>query len=64
MTAPTGQQVNDAVNAWHSGAGCGMELHEYLGWTWDEYVLWVRDAGEIPARPLASTVEGNEGEEA
>ena len=25
------------VEDWHNGAGEGMELHEYLGLTWEEY---------------------------
>ncbi|MBD8597047.1 hypothetical protein [Pseudomonas sp. CFBP 8772] len=29
------------VEAWHAGlGGAGMQLHEYLGFSWEEYVLW------------------------
>lgn len=42
-------EVENAIDAWHDGAGPGLELHEYLGWTWDEYKLWV-ESGEVPGR--------------
>ena len=35
--------VDAAVEAWHSGAGDGLELHEYLGWSWEQYARWVDD---------------------
>ena len=34
--------VDDWVEAWHTGDGEGLELHEYLGMTWDEYGDWAR----------------------
>jgi hypothetical protein len=46
----TPEQIDDAVDAWHEGAGLGMELHEYLGWTEEEYSAWVSDPKKI--RPL------------
>jgi hypothetical protein len=33
--------VDDFVAEWHVGFS-GEPLHEYLGMTWDEYVLWVK----------------------
>jgi len=36
------EAVDDWVEAWHEGEGLGMELHEYLGMTWDEYGDWAR----------------------
>lgn len=39
-------QIDDAVDAWHDGAGQGQELHEYLGMTWDEYSLWAQDPNQ------------------
>lgn len=42
----TEDELDDAVAAWHDGDGDGLELHEYLGWTWEEYGAWV----EIPHR--------------
>lgn len=38
------EEIDDAVAAWHEG-GSGLELHEFLGMTWEEYALWV----ETPA---------------
>ena len=35
--------LDAAVEAWHSGAGDGLELHEYLGWSWVQYARWVDD---------------------
>jgi hypothetical protein len=46
--------VDDFVEAWHEGAGEGLELHEFLGMTWDEYGHWARTA-ELPAAPSATT---------
>jgi hypothetical protein len=32
--------IDDAIEAWHSSDST-LELHEYLGFTWDEYGEWV-----------------------
>ena len=33
--------VDTFIAQWHSGlAGMDVELHEYLGFTWDEYRVW------------------------
>jgi hypothetical protein len=32
-------EIDDWVDAWHSGND-HLELHEFLGMTWDEYRLW------------------------
>ena len=42
-------QIYDKIDEWHDGAGLNMELHEYLGWTEDEYWDWVRTS-ELPKR--------------
>lgn len=35
-------EIDDYVDAWHDSVeDPGAELHEYLGFTWDEYRLWV-----------------------
>lgn len=33
--------IDDLIDAWHDGAGEGQELHEYLGWTCEQYARWV-----------------------
>jgi hypothetical protein len=35
------EEIEQFVEAWHEGRdGAGMELHEYLGMSWEEYQLW------------------------
>ncbi|MEU7660859.1 hypothetical protein [Streptomyces lincolnensis] len=33
--------VDSYVDAWHDEDDTDLELHEWLGMTWDEYRLWV-----------------------
>lgn len=40
--------VDAAVSAWHESR---CELHEWLGWTWEEYSAWVKDPTAIPRMP-------------
>jgi len=35
--------INDAIDAWHNGKGYGVTLHDYLGWTWEEYAHYVEN---------------------
>lgn len=35
------EDIDSYVGAWHDGEGSDLELHEFLGMTWDEYRLWV-----------------------
>lgn len=37
----TKEEFDQKVEEWHGGAGAGLELHEYLGMTWDEYCNFV-----------------------
>ena len=39
-------EIDDFVEAWHM-SDSGEELHDYLGMTWQEYSLWVSDAGYL-----------------
>lgn len=35
------EDIEQFVEDWHRGReGAGLELHEYLGMSWDEYQLW------------------------
>jgi hypothetical protein len=49
---PTSEEIDDRISAWHACEGNGIKLHQALGWTWDEFALWVRDDSIIPSRPL------------
>lgn len=42
--------ILEITSAWHDGAFPGKELHEALGWTWEQYARWVED-------PLRKTAE-------
>lgn len=37
----TSEELNDLIDAWHDGPDTDQALHEYLGWTWEQYVTWV-----------------------
>lgn len=39
----TEDAVDDHIDQWHSGSGEGLELHEYLGMTMDEFSLFLTD---------------------
>jgi hypothetical protein len=40
-------ELDDAVTAWHEGAGADIDLHDYLGLTWEEYSAWI-ESGTYP----------------
>ncbi len=35
------QDVDDWIDVWHDGPDHGVELHEFLGMSWEEYRLFV-----------------------
>ncbi|KPX19594.1 hypothetical protein ALQ08_103394 [Pseudomonas syringae pv. delphinii] len=36
------EEIERFVEDWHEGRkGADMELHKYLGMSWDEYQMWV-----------------------
>lgn len=45
------QQIDDLVELWHSddNAFPGVDLHDFLGWTWEGYRTWA-ESGVIPAQ--------------
>jgi hypothetical protein len=45
----TGDELDDKIQEWHEGAGQGEELHEYLGFTLEEYQEWFK-TGMVPKR--------------
>lgn len=41
MTDEEIEAVNVKIDAWHfDGAGAGLSLHEYMGWTLEQYQKW------------------------
>lgn len=58
LSAPAGsviratkdRQVDRIVTDWHSGKIAGVELHEALGWSIEEYAHWA-ETSKIPASP-------------
>lgn len=49
---PTDAEIDDAIEAWHASEGPAGQLHEWLGWTLDEYWNWVKSPDQIPDKPL------------
>lgn len=41
------EKIDDFVNEWHEGKS-DIELHNFLGMTWEEYSLWVADPAILP----------------
>ena len=39
--------IDDFVDRWHQGRS-NLELHDFLGMTWDEYSAWVRSPNLLP----------------
>lgn len=44
------EEIDDKIDAWHN-SDSELKLHEYLGWTWDEYRAYVEKT-TLPARIL------------
>jgi len=43
------EEIDRFVEDWHEGReGADMELHEYLGMTWEEYRLWATTPSVLP----------------
>jgi hypothetical protein len=55
--------IDDFIDRWHAAPG-GIELHDYLGMTLEEYSLWLRVPDALPyilkarheAKPLMEVV--------
>ena len=43
--------IHARIDAWRDGAGAGMELHQFLGWSWKQYVGWVK-SGSFPEQAV------------
>lgn len=48
MVRVTEDEINDKIDAWHfDGAGEGLALYEYMGWTLEQYQQWAA-TGVLP----------------
>jgi hypothetical protein len=50
VTSSRSDRIDDAVARWHEtnwSPALAIELHEYLGWTWDEYRAYT-ERGALP----------------
>jgi hypothetical protein len=50
-------EIDDFVELWHQGKS-GLQLHEFLGMTLEEYSAWVRNPDLLP-RIITAHHEGN-----
>lgn len=42
-------EIGRFVEDWHEGrAGTGLDLHDYLGLSWDEYQRWATTPSALP----------------
>lgn len=41
--------IDEAVDAWHTNYFINCQLHEFLGWTWEEYKAFVERC-ELPPK--------------
>ncbi len=46
------EAIAESIDAWHA-SDSALELHEWLGWAWEEYAHWVKTS-EAPKRPITS----------
>jgi len=51
----TDDEIDDKIAEWHQGDSPGT-LHEYLGWTREEYAHWVK-TGEVPKMKTETTTD-------
>jgi hypothetical protein len=42
------EEIDDYVDSWHAD-GHGLQLHEFLGLSWEEYALWVEKPDALGA---------------
>lgn len=52
MAKPTEDEIEQRVEDWHEGRTKHGTLHEAMGWTWEEYAVWLQRPQDVPDRPL------------
>ena len=50
QTQRTKEVIDDLIDEWHEGDS-ELPLHEFLGWTEEEYKAWV-EFGQLPERKI------------
>ena len=43
----TDEEIDNLIDEWHNDQETTLSLHEYLGWTWEQYARYV-ESGTIP----------------
>ncbi|EPH6499614.1 hypothetical protein ACS3FE_002303 [Vibrio cholerae] len=41
-------EIDDFIDSWHDDEETTLELHEYLGMTWEEYSVWSTNPSVLP----------------
>ena len=41
-------EIDEFVDGWHDDENLNMELHEYLGMSWEEYSVWAVRPSVLP----------------
>lgn len=41
--AITQSDIDNRIRIWHTTDDSDLSLREYLGWTWEQYSLWVEE---------------------
>lgn len=47
MTGTDRRDIHEGIAEWHENGPDGVELHTFLGLTWEQYGLWV-EGGPLP----------------
>jgi hypothetical protein len=51
--SPSDDSIDERIDAWHRGAyPPEATIYDALGWSRDEYIVWLADPGAAPNRPL------------
>jgi hypothetical protein len=52
---PNADMIDERISAWQAGDYPeGWSVYDALGWSRDEYMIWLADPSCIPDRPLSA----------
>jgi hypothetical protein len=52
---PNADMIDERISAWQAGDYPeGWSVYDALGWSRDEYMIWLADPSRIPDRPLSA----------